>query len=334
MAEGGGLAHVRASLYERARPEEQAQRIRICEDEETLYRERDAVASFKIEAIAPDLALEALRGSVGRDVYYRCGVTVDVLRVILHRCSRDDVFRLQAIANVHDALEAGKAAAFSQRQKGHLRLFLQELDSAGEREASNERERLRREVRDAILKVKWPVAPDVWAGWDCVGETIRSVPADRGLEPVTIPAQQPPDPAAQQASWPVEAVEAVRLLKAELAKQNAQNRRWASREKEWASHEKKIVAKVNSDNAKVNSVIAQHCTATFVQCEVCDFKFSNLAQHQNKSKHGKLWEERQKETGSAKKRRLASARKESYHRKRLGVKLDKQLKPKHIKQQM
>ena len=87
---------------------------------------------------------------------------------------------------------------------------------------------------------------------------------------------------------------------------------------------------MNNDNAKVNNVIAQHSTATFVQCEVCNGKFSNLAQHQIKVKHGKLWEERQKETGSAKKRRLAEARKESYHRKRLCGELGRHLKPKNV----
>ena len=87
---------------------------------------------------------------------------------------------------------------------------------------------------------------------------------------------------------------------------------------------------MNNDNAKVNNVIAQHSTATFVQCEVCNGKFSNLAQHQIKVKHGKLWEERQKETGSAKKRRLAEARKESYHRRRLCRELGRHLKPKNV----
>ena len=125
---------------------------------------------FQIEAIAPDLALEALRGSVRLygevpgEVRWRI-VTLDVLRVILHRCSRDDVFRLRAIANVQDAIQAGKAAAFSQRKMDRLRLFLQELDSPLAW-ASNYREWLCREVRDAILQAKWPVAPDVWAGWD------------------------------------------------------------------------------------------------------------------------------------------------------------------------
>ena len=168
---------------------------------------------FQIEAIAPDLALEAhMRGRLYAHVVPPGIVTLDVLRVILHRCSRDDVFRLRAIANVQDAIQAGKAAAFSQRKMDRLRLFLQELDSPLAW-ASNYREWLCREVRDAILQAKWPVAPDVWAGWDAGNLYLGAPPqkpGDRGLEPVTIPAQQPPDPAAQQASWPMEAVEAVR----------------------------------------------------------------------------------------------------------------------------
>ena len=149
-----------------------------------------------------------------------------------------------------------------------------------------------------------------------MGEVVRTVKGEHGHYARTFPAQQPPDPAEQMASWPAEAVEAVQLLKAELAKLNEQKQRWAPR--------------VKKIGAKVKKIIAQHSTATFAQCEVCNRHFSNLAQHQNKVKHGRLWEERRNETGSAKKRRLAAARKESYHRKRLCNKLGRHLKPKNV----
>lgn len=308
----GARAHVR-SPNERATRREQQKRRRHSVDED------DEAFRFQIEAVAPDLARKAhMKGRMYAGIVLPGIVTLDVLRVVLHRCSRDDVFRLQAIANVQDAIKASVASnrIFTRRQKGHLRLFLKELNSPLARASKKDRERLCRPVRDAILQVKWPVAPDIWASWDCVGETIRVVSGEHGHYAKTFPAQLPPDPAAQQASWPTEAVEAVRLLKAELARLNAQKQRWAPR--------------VKKIGANVNKIIAQHSTATFAQCEVCNEHFSNLAQHQIKVKHGQVWEERQKETGSAKKRRLAAARKESYHRKRLCGKLDRHLKPKNV----
>ena len=51
-------------------------------------------------------------------------------------------------------------------------------------------------------------------------------------------------------------------------------------------------------------------------CEVCQKTFGSLARHQMRARHGRIWRERQEETGSAKKRRLTQERGDRKQRKR------------------
>ena len=51
-------------------------------------------------------------------------------------------------------------------------------------------------------------------------------------------------------------------------------------------------------------------------CEVCQKTFGSLARHQMRVQHGRIWQERQEETRSAKKRRLTQERGDRKQRKR------------------
>eukprot|EP01047_Picozoa_sp_COSAG01_P036451 COSAG01_NODE_2847_length_6983_cov_7.853574_8_plen_624_part_00 len=302
----GSRARVSRSPNERAVRRKQQERRRAA------VQETDDVIKLQVEAVAPELTRVAvLRGRRYSHVTLLGILQLDLLRVILHRCSHDAVYRLQAIANLRRAAYARKKS-LSKHQKQHLIRFQKAMRSAPVSQlSSKDRQPLCRGVRDAILKVKWPVAPHVWADWDCVGERLVNGPKGREGGSVKIPAQHPPT--TLEVSWPQQAVDAVTVLTTELQRLEAEN----------------FALKQQSTNRlrKLEEEVNQNNVCKFVECEVCNCTFKSLAQHQVKAKHGKHWEARQNESGSARKRREAASRLERYHRKRLCTTLDRQVKP-------
>ena len=80
-----------------------------------------------------------------------------------------------------------------------------------------------------------------------------------------------------------------------------------------------VVPVMNSDRLaemkRLNNMVARIDSVVDATCEVCKQKCGSLARHQMRVRHGKIWEARQDESKSAKKRRLTRERGERKQRK-------------------